>query len=156
MKYFLQFLFSRFEMNRPSNSVGMNYCGFYFCDSVYSPRNRENKNPAKISRYTVFDHWGGGGSDVVSLIYCFGKGGGYFKLLYNYMKMIFLQNCMEKLINDIITLFLFNILKLLCSYFVHLSYFPTSTSVLNCLVSHIWEQLYINLRKMIGFNIFLF
>ena len=31
----------------------INYCGFYFRESVYSPRNRENKNPAKISRYTV-------------------------------------------------------------------------------------------------------
>ena len=42
----------------------------------------------------------------------------------------------------IITLFLFNILKLLSSYyFVHLSYFPTSTSVLNGLVSHIWGKL---------------
>ena len=30
-----------------------NYCGFYFHNSVYSPQNRENKNPAKISRYTV-------------------------------------------------------------------------------------------------------
>ena len=38
-----------------------------------------------------------------------------FKLSYNYMKIISLQNVMEKLINDIITLFLFNILKLLCS-----------------------------------------
>ena len=37
------------------------------------------------------------------------------KLLYNYMKMISLQNVMEKTINDIITLFLFNILKLFCS-----------------------------------------
>ena len=35
-------------------SVGINYCGFYFRDSVYSPRNRENKNPAKISRYTGY------------------------------------------------------------------------------------------------------
>ena len=61
-----------------------------------------------------------------------------FKLSYNYMEMISLQNVMEKIINYIITLFLFNILKLLCSYFfVHLSYFPTSTSVLNGLVSHI-------------------
>ena len=34
--------------------------------------------------------------------------------------------------------------------FVHLSYFPTSTSVLNCWLSHIWEQLYINLRKTTG------
>ena len=33
------------------------------------------------------------------------------------MKMISLQNVIEKIINDIITLFLFNILKLLCSYF---------------------------------------
>ena len=78
-----------------------------------------------------------------------------FKLSYNYMKIISLQNVMEKIINDIITLFLFNILKLLCSYFLHVSYFPTSTSLLDGLVSHIWEQLYINLRE-IGFNIFLF
>ena len=42
-----------------------------------------------------------------------------FKLSYNYMKMISLQNVMGKIINDNITLpvFLFNILKLLCSYF---------------------------------------
>ena len=40
-----------------------------------------------------------------------------FKLSYNYMKMISLQYVMEKIINDIITLFLFNILKLLCSCF---------------------------------------
>ena len=38
-----------------------------------------------------------------------------FKLSYNYMKIISLQNVMEKLINDIITLFLFDILKLLRS-----------------------------------------
>ena len=31
----------------------INYCGFYFRDSLYSPRNCENKNPAKISRYTI-------------------------------------------------------------------------------------------------------
>ena len=55
-----------------------------------------------------------------------------FKLSYNYMKMISLQNVMEKIINDIITLFLLNILKPLCCYFlVHLSYFTTSMSVLN-------------------------
>ena len=54
------------------------------------------------------------------------------------MKMISLQNVMAKIINDIITLFLFNILKLLCShFFVHLSYFPTSTNVLNGFVSQI-------------------
>ena len=34
-----------------------------------------------------------------------------FKLSYNYMKIISLQNVMEKLINDIITLFLFDILS---------------------------------------------
>ena len=33
------------------------------------------------------------------------------------MKMISLQNVMDKIINDIITLFLFDILKLLCSNF---------------------------------------
>ena len=38
-----------------------------------------------------------------------------FKLSNDYMKMISLQNVMEKIINDIITLFLLNILKLLCS-----------------------------------------
>ena len=75
-----------------------------------------------------------------------GKGGGVakFKLSYNYMKMISLQNVMDKIINDIITLFMFNILKLLCSNFFYISFiFPTSTSVLNGLVSDIWEQLYI-------------
>ena len=52
--------------------------------------------------------------------------------------MISLQYVMGKIINDIITLFLFNILKLLCSNcFVHLSYFSISTSVLNGLVRHI-------------------
>ena len=34
--------------------VGINYCGFYFRDSVYSARNLENKKPAKISHYTVY------------------------------------------------------------------------------------------------------
>ena len=45
------------------------------------------------------------------------RGVAIFKLSYNYMKMISLQNVMEKIIIDIITLFLFNILKLLCCYF---------------------------------------
>ena len=40
-----------------------------------------------------------------------------FKLSNNYMKMISLLNVMEKIINDIIILFLCNMLKLLCSYF---------------------------------------
>ena len=41
--------------NEPTFELGdrINYCGFSIYDSVYSPRNRENKNPAKISRYTV-------------------------------------------------------------------------------------------------------
>ena len=34
-----------------------------------------------------------------------------FKLSYNYMKMISLQNVMEKIINEINTLFLLNIFK---------------------------------------------
>ena len=40
-----------------------------------------------------------------------------FKLSYNYMEAISLQNVMEEIINDSITLLLFNILKLLCSKF---------------------------------------
>ena len=54
----------------------------------------------------ILDHWG---DDVVSWINCFGKGVAIFKLPYNYMKMSSFQNVMEKIINDIITLFLFNI-----------------------------------------------
>ena len=54
-----------------------------------------------------------------------GKGVTIFKLSYNYMKMISLQNVMEKIINDIITLFLFNILNncapIFCT-FILLSY----------------------------------
>ena len=50
-----------------------------------------------------------------------GKGVAKFKLLYNDMKMISLQNIFEKIINDIIALFLFNILKLLCSFFCTLT-----------------------------------
>ena len=59
------------------------------------------------------------------------------KLSYNYMKMISLQNIMEKIINDIITLFLFCFKAIVLLFFVHLFYFSTSTSVLNGLVSHI-------------------
>ena len=59
-----------------------------------------------------------------------------FKLSYYYMKIISLQNVMEKMINDSITLFLFNILKLLCSIFCTCIFF-LSTSVLKCMVSHI-------------------
>ena len=56
--------------------------------------------------------------------------------------MVSLQNITKKIINDSIKLFLFIILKLLCSNFLYiLSYFPSS--VLNCVVSHILEQLYI-------------
>ena len=38
--------------------------------------------------------------------------------------MISLQNVMKEIINDIITLFLFDILKLLCSYFCTFILFP--------------------------------
>ena len=47
-----------------------------------------------------------------------------FKLPYNYMKIISLQNVMGQIINDIIALFLFNIIKLLCSYFCTFIFFP--------------------------------
>ena len=47
------FYFRDFKWTDLWISIRINYCGFYFRDSVYSPRNRENKNPAKISRYTV-------------------------------------------------------------------------------------------------------
>ena len=63
-----------------------------------------------------------------------------FKLSYIYMKMMSLQtvNVIEKIINDSIKSFMFDVLKLLCSnFFLHLSYFPTSTSVLNCVASQI-------------------
>ena len=43
-----------------------------------------------------------------------------FKLSCNFMKMISLQNVKEKIIADGITLFLFNILKLLCSNFLYI------------------------------------
>ena len=52
---FCDFYFRDFKWTDLWISVGINDCGFYFRDSVYSPRNRENKNPAKISRYTVDD-----------------------------------------------------------------------------------------------------
>ena len=49
-----------------------------------------------------------------------------FKSTFNYMKKISLKNLRKKIINDSITLFLFNILKLLCPNILNLlSYFPT-------------------------------
>ena len=60
-----------------------------------------------------------------------------FKLSNNYIQMISLQNVMEKIIIESITLFLFNILKLLCSIFCTLFNFRTSTSAFNCVVSRI-------------------
>ena len=50
----------------------------------------------------------------------FERGVAIFKLSYNYTKMISLQNVMEKIMNDIVTLFLFYILKLLCSNFLYI------------------------------------
>ena len=56
-----------------------------------------------------------------TVFFFFGKGVAIFKLSYNYMKLISLQNVMGKILNDSIILFLFNILKLLCSnFFLHL------------------------------------
>ena len=49
---FCDFYFRDFKLTDLWIAVGINYCGFYFRDSVYSPWNRENKNPAN-SRYTV-------------------------------------------------------------------------------------------------------
>ena len=66
-----------------------------------------------------------GVNDIVSWIYCFGKGDGYIEVSCKFMKMLSLPNVMEKIINDSITLYLFNILKLLClifSTFILLSY----------------------------------
>ena len=80
------------------------------------------------------DHWG----NDVSWINCLGKGVAIFKLSYNYMQMISLQNIMEKIIHDVMTLFLFNILKLLFSLFLYIYLiFLLSTAVLNGLLSHI-------------------
>ena len=64
------------------------------------------------------DHWGERCSILDLLLW--ERGVAKFKLSYNYMKIISLQNVMEKLINDIITLFLFNILKLLHSQFLYI------------------------------------
>ena len=50
---FCDFYFRDFKWDNLWICVGINNCGFYFRDSVNRPRNRENKNPAKISRYTV-------------------------------------------------------------------------------------------------------
>ena len=61
----------------------------------------------------ILDHWGERCS-ILDLLF-WERGVAKFKLSYNYMKIFFLQNDMEKIINDIITLFLFNILKLLRS-----------------------------------------
>ena len=76
-----------------------------------------------------------------------GKGGGVakFKLSYNYMKMVSLKKYYgenNKWYYNIISVEYFKAIVLL--YFVHLSYFPALMSLLNGLVSHIWEQRYIN------------
>ena len=41
--------------NEPNFELGdrINYCGFYFRDSLYSPRNREIRTQRKFPRYTV-------------------------------------------------------------------------------------------------------
>ena len=63
-------------------------------------------------------YWITEGNDVLSWIHWFGKGVAIFKLSYSYM--ISVQTVMEKIINDSITLFLYNILKLLCSNFLYI------------------------------------
>ena len=50
---FCDFYFRYFKLTDIWISVGINHYGFHYRDSIYSPRNHENKNPAKISRYTV-------------------------------------------------------------------------------------------------------
>ena len=62
----------------------------------------------------ILDHWGERCS-ILDLLFLERGGVAKFKLSYNNVKIISLQNVMEKIINDIITLFLFNILKLLRS-----------------------------------------
>ena len=66
-----------------------------------------------------------------------------FKSFYNYMKMISLQNNMEKIINDSNTLFLFNVLKLLCSNcctFILFSYIKVYIEL--CSESHVRATVY--------------
>ena len=50
----------------------------------------------------ILDHWGERCS-ILDLLFWERGGVAKFKLLYNYMKMISLQNVMEIIINDIIT-----------------------------------------------------
>ena len=59
--------------------------------------------------------------------------------------MIYLQNVMEKPIYDKFLLFLCKRLKLICSYKCIKSYFPATTSVFNCVVSHIIKQEHMNI-----------
>ena len=51
----------------------------------------------------------------------FWKGGGYIQVVLQLYGIISLQNVMEKIINDSITLFLFDISKLPCSYFLYMN-----------------------------------
>ena len=65
-----------------------------------------------------------------------------FKSLYNYMKIMSLQNVMGKLINDI-TLFLFNILKLLCPNFCTFILFSyINVCIELCVESHLRATVY--------------
>ena len=80
---------------------------------------------------------------MVSWIYCFGKGVAIFKMSYNYMKMISLHNVMETIRNDSITLFLFNILKLLCSIFGTIILFSyINVCIELCVESHLRAIVY--------------
>ena len=46
-----------------------------------------------------------------------GKGGGYIQVVIQLYENDFFTKCYGEIMNDIITVFLFSILKLLCSYF---------------------------------------
>ena len=69
------------------------------------------------------DHWGERCS-ILDLLFWERGRGGYIQVVIQLNENDFfekkLYTCMEKIINDIITLFLFNILRLLCSYFLYI------------------------------------
>ena len=81
----------------------------------------------KLCLFVKVAYWINGGT-----IYCFRKGGGDH-IQYGWISS---QNVMENLIHDNFSLFMFKSLKLICSNHCSISYYPTSTSLLNGLVSH--------------------
>ena len=76
-------------------------------------------------------------------------------LSYNYMKMISLQNVLEKISNDSIKLFVFNILKSLCSNFcIFILFSYINVCIELCSESHLRATVY--KFTLDCFNIFLF